>query len=92
MEKLVDVVGVEVIGHYRLRLTFDDGFVGDVTFEDRDWHGVFEPLRDPAYFARVQVDAEGGTIAWPNGVDMAPETLYDKAREDPVTRSSAAGG
>jgi hypothetical protein len=92
MDKLVDVVGVEVTGRYRLRLTFDDGLVGEVNFEDREWHGVFEPLRDPAYFERVRVDAEGGTIAWPNGVDMAPETLYDKARENPVSRPSAAAG
>lgn len=31
---------------------------------------------DPAYFARVEVDEELGTIALPNGADIAPETLY----------------
>jgi hypothetical protein len=43
-----------------------------------------EPLRDPAYFARVQVDPEAGTIAWPNGVALAPEPLYEKTRHNPV--------
>jgi hypothetical protein len=38
--------------------------------------GVFEPLRDPVYFARVELDAELGTISWPNGADIAPETLH----------------
>lgn len=38
---------------------------------------VFQPLLDPAVFARLQVDPEAGTIVWPNRADIAPETLYD---------------
>ena len=48
VEQLVDITGVEVVGEYRLRLTFADGTVGDVDFGDREWRGVFEPLNDPA--------------------------------------------
>ncbi len=88
MEQLHDVIGVEVSGEYRLRLTFDDGTVGEVDFAGREWRGVFEPLRDPDYFARVTVDAEAGTVAWPNGADMAPEPLYAEARQN---LSRAAG-
>jgi hypothetical protein len=80
MEQLVDVAAVEVIGDYQLRLTFADGTVGDVDFTGREWQGVFEPFRDPAYFARVEVDPEAGTITWPDGLDMAPEPLYSEAR------------
>ena len=79
----MDVTDVEVIGKHRLRLTFEDGTVGDIDFSEREWRGVFEPLRDPAYFARVTVDPEAGTITWPNGVDMAPEPLYAGARCQP---------
>jgi hypothetical protein len=68
----------------RLRLTFEDGTVGDVDFSSRVWRGVFEPLRDPSYFARVAIDPEGGTIAWPNGADMAPEPLYEQAQRSGV--------
>lgn len=82
MEELADITGVEVIGEYRLRLTFEDGTVGEVDFAGREWRGVFEPLRDPEYFARVAVDAEAGTITWPDGLDMAPEPLYDEARRN----------
>lgn len=71
---------VGVAGDYRLRLTFADGTVGDVDFGDREWHGVFERLRDPTEFARVEVNAEAGTISWPGGLDMAPEPLYAEAR------------
>jgi hypothetical protein len=90
MEQLVDVTGVEVVGDHRLRLSFEDGTVGEVDFSAREWRGVLEPLRDPTYFARVRVDSESGTIAWPNGVDLAPEPLYDEARRNPVAPASSA--
>jgi hypothetical protein len=78
---LVHVTGVTVVGDHRLRLLFEDGTVGDVSFGDHEWTGVFEPLRDPARFAKVIV--EGGTIVWPDdGLDMAPEPLYEKVRRN----------
>ena len=73
------VVGVAVLGDNVMRLLFDDGLCGDVLIPIEDMIGVFEQLRDPAYFARVRVDPEAGTIVWPNGADMAPEALYQKA-------------
>ena len=80
MEPLVDITRVDVIGDHRLRLTFEDGMVGDVDFTEREWLGVLAPLVDPSYFARVTVDPEAGTIMWPNGVDLAPEPLYAEVR------------
>jgi hypothetical protein len=87
MDKLVDITGVEVIGAHKLRLTFEDGIVGDVSFDGHEWRGVSEPLADQNFFAQVRVDPEGGTIAWPNGYDMAPEPLYEEARAHPVRGS-----
>ena len=85
---LVHVTGVAVIGQYKLRLLFEDGTVGDVSFEGREWKGVFEPFRDPAVFANVYVDRQFGTIAWPNGLDMAPEPLYQEALRHPVQQQT----
>jgi hypothetical protein len=90
MQPLVDVTAVEVIGDHRLRLTFKDGVVGDVSFDDRgEWRGVLAPLTDPSFFAQVRVDPECGTIAWPNGVDFAPEPLYAEARRHPAPASAS---
>jgi hypothetical protein len=86
---LVGVTRVEVIGDHRLRLGFGDGTVGDVAFEEHEWRGVFEPLADQAFFAQVRV--ESGTIAWPNGVDMAPEPLYEEATRHGAPRHAARG-
>jgi hypothetical protein len=89
VEQLVDITGVEVVADHTLRLMFADGTVGDVDFEGHDWRGVLEPLRDPAFFAEVRVDPESGTVAWPNGIDLAPEPLYEEARRNPAEPASA---
>ena len=86
VEQPVDVTDVEVIGDYRLRLTFADGVVGEVNFEGRNWKGVLAPLREAEFFAKVRVDSEAGTIAWPNGIDFAPEPLYAEAKRHQVAR------
>ena len=55
---------------------FDDGLEADVDLSEFVGAGpVFEPIEDPAFFQRARI--EGGTIAWPNGADIAPETLYE---------------
>jgi hypothetical protein len=76
MEKIVHVTEVQSLGGHQLRLQFEDGSSGDVDFSDQDWSGIFSPLADPEYFANVRLDEELGTLVWPNGADIAPETLY----------------
>ncbi len=77
MWQLNDVKAIEYRGDRIYHVTFDDGLEGDVDFGEYIGRGpVFEPLRDAAFFKRARI--EGGTIAWPNGADVAPETLYEK--------------
>jgi hypothetical protein len=76
---LPNVVSVLQTGPYRLRLRFDDGVEGEIDVKASvALVGVFEPLRDPAYFAQVRVDPEAGTVVWPNGADLDPLVLHSR--------------
>lgn len=78
---IVDVTHVEVLEPYRLRLEFDDGTSGVVDIAELvTFRGVFEPLRDVTAFREVRVDAELGTIVWPNGADIDPFVLHEWAQ------------
>ena len=73
-----DVVEVRYVRDYTLWLRFQDGTSGEVDVS-RSFKGpVFEPLRNLEFFKQVRVDPEIGTIVWPNGADIAPETLYER--------------
>jgi len=77
-----EITAVEHLGGHRLRLTFADGFIGDVDLAERikaPNGPMFQPLEDVAYFAKVAVDAELGTVVWPNGADLAPDVLHQQA-------------
>jgi len=64
-----------------LRVRFSDGMRKRVNLLPLLVGPVFEPLRDPAYFARVRVDGVTGTVGWPNGTDLAPEAIRDLPAE-----------
>lgn len=72
-----EVTKVEYRGEYVYHILFDDGVEGEIDFSVYLSRGpIFEPLKDKTFFSRATV--EGGAIAWPNGADVAPETLYEK--------------
>lgn len=62
-----------------LRLAFNDGVQKTVNVSGLLGGPVFEPLRNPEYFARAELDPVCGTVVWPNGADFAPEALYELA-------------
>jgi len=89
MWRMNEVTAIEYKDGYVYRVTFDDGVTGDVDFSEYlDYGPVFGPLRDLSYFRLARI--EGGTIAWPNGADIAPETLYEKAEAAAEARSLVA--
>lgn len=78
MNTLPIVIHAEYFGEYLIHLTFSDGTAGTVDFESWLDGPVFVPLKDKEYFRRFFLD--GGTVGWPNGADIAPETLYERVR------------
>lgn len=82
MPFLPSVVRAEYRGGFRIYLAFNDATQGVVDFEPWLDGPVFEPLKKVPYFRRFFV--EGGTVVWPNGADIAPETLHAAAQ---ATRS-----
>ena len=68
------VKDVKYLSEYKLLLTFEDDSLRQVDLAPHLDGEVFEPLKDTTYFQRFFVEA--GTVSWPNGADIAPETLY----------------
>ena len=71
------VTAVEVLEPYCIRVHFSDGVEGTVDLSSLIGNGVFQALADPGEFAKVFVDPTTQTVAWPNGVDLCPDTLYE---------------
>ena len=59
---------------YRLEITFTNGEVGEYDCSHLLDFGVFQDLKDEAYFRQVR--ASGGTAVWPREQDICPDTLY----------------
>ena len=79
---MYDVVEVKYLRKYTLEVAFENGERGEIDLKDyAQKGGVFEPFMDVEYFKRVSVNKDLGTICWPNGADIAPETLYRFVKE-----------
>lgn len=72
------VIDARYVGEYRIHVVFSNGEERIADFSK--WglgRGVYKPLKEKAYFKKFFVD--GWTISWPNGADIAPETLYEES-------------
>jgi len=69
------VVDAEYLGDFKIKITFDNGIVKETDFKKWLKGGIFEELKDEEKFKEFFVD--GWTISWPNGANIAPETLYE---------------
>jgi len=76
MTVLPSVTRAEYRGGYRIHLTFNDNSEKTIDFHHWLDGPIFKSLKNPDYFRRFFLD--GGTVAWPNGADIAPETLYEE--------------
>jgi hypothetical protein len=74
---ILRINAAEVCGAHLLALVFNDETSKVVDVSPLLEGPVFEPLKDPQYFARAVLDPVCGTVVWPNGADFAPEALHE---------------
>jgi len=80
-----DVTEVRYLEGYKLEIVFESGKRGIVDFQGYiKKGGVFNRFSDMEYFKQVQINKELGVLCWPDGVDVAPETLYSEATGEPL--------
>jgi Protein of unknown function (DUF2442) len=75
-----DITSVDVLRHGVLCVTFADGTTGEVDVLERMRGPVFDEAGHARGFARASIDGETGTVVWPGGADLAPDTLYERVR------------
>ena len=75
MDQVIVVTKAEYVSGSTLDITFSDGLRAEIDFAGWiDRYPFFAPLKDPNYFRNFALD--GWTVVWPNGADIAPETLH----------------
>lgn len=80
-----DVVSLECLDDFTLKLTLDDGKAGILDCKPFIAQGgVFSKLRDIAVFRRAKINRELGVVAWDDKIDIAPETAYSLATGSPL--------
>jgi len=80
-----DLIEIKYIEGYKLELVFENRKRGIVDFQDYiKKGGIFSRFSDIEYFTKAYIDRELGVLCWPDGLDIAPETLYSKATGEPL--------
>ncbi|MBI4690063.1 MAG: DUF2442 domain-containing protein [Nitrospirae bacterium] len=80
-----DILEARYIEGYKLELVFENGKKGIIDLSGyRHKGGVFSRFSAIEYFKQFYVNKEIGTLCWPDGVDIAPETLYHEATREPL--------
>jgi len=76
---MIWVIKAELRDEYKVFIEFNDGVNGVVDFKEKlekDHRSIVNELLDKNKFNTVKVDLD--TLCWDNGVDFAPEYLYEK--------------
>ncbi|MBN8645400.1 MAG: DUF2442 domain-containing protein [Planctomycetes bacterium] len=77
---MIRIVSARPLEGFRLDLAFSDGVRGVVDLSGLAGRGVFAAWNLPGAFERVFVDPVARTVAWPGGIDLDPDVLYEQAR------------
>jgi uncharacterized protein YkvS len=78
---MVWIVRAELKGDYKVFMEFNDGMSGIIDFKEKlfnDHRQIVKDLLNMDKFKTVKVSLD--TLCWDNGVDFAPEYLYEKIK------------
>lgn len=82
---MLKIIDIDYLSDYSLRIEFNDGIVKVVDLRPFLKGPVFGKLLDKDLF--VQYGIVRGTIEWANGLDFAPEFLYEIGETLPENNS-----
>jgi len=78
---MVWVVKAELKEKYKIYIEFSDGMAGIIDFYEKlqnDHRQIIRELLDLEKFKKIKTGMD--TICWENGVDFAPEYLYEQIK------------
>jgi len=79
-----DVIEVRSIAPRELAVKFADGLSGVIMIDRSFCTGVFTPLCNDDVVGLARID--NGVVVWPNGLDLAPDTMYKEIKRNPDRR------
>lgn len=84
------IVEAKPLSDFRVWIRFETGTEGEVDLSELAGEGVFAAWNAPGFFAKVAVDPETHTLAWPGGIDLCPDALFDDLETAKRDRPSEA--
>jgi pyoverdine/dityrosine biosynthesis protein Dit1 len=85
---LLEVVKAEYVSGYKINLRFNNEEMKIVDLRNtifNDHRQIFQALQDINYFKQFEIVFN--TIAWENGLDLAPEYLYELEKSNKLVTS-----
>lgn len=83
------IVKLQYKNNYTYYIVFEDKREGEVDFTSFLWGEAFEELKNKTLFKKATINKTTGTISWPNGVELAPEAVYQKTLKTTPKSSSS---
>ena len=79
---MVWIVSAEYVEDYKIHVTFNNDENGIIDLKEAIYHDsrpILKELIDTKKFSQFKVDFD--TIVWDNGLDLAPEYLFDLLKQ-----------
>jgi hypothetical protein len=86
---MIKITAVRALPKFKIWIKFQDGQAGTVDLSDLAGKGVFSKWNEPGFFDAVFIDQETHAVAWPGGIDLCPDSLYEDVTGKSLFRAHA---